>query len=71
MPIENYNMSLMPPSFEPWSPKQDKSKQVAVLMSGGVEYTVSLDRRVTGSIEALVTTGTATLDVTWLRAIAG
>ncbi|HEG43425.1 MAG TPA: tRNA 2-thiouridine(34) synthase MnmA [Phycisphaerales bacterium] len=41
MPIENYNMSLMPPSFEPWSPKQDKSKQVAVLMSGGVDSSVT------------------------------
>jgi len=35
------NMSLMAPSLEPWTPKQDLSRQIAVLMSGGVDSSVT------------------------------
>jgi len=31
----------MPPSFSPWQPKKDLSRQVAVLMSGGVDSSVA------------------------------
>lgn len=31
------NIILLPPSFLPWSPKKPSSKQIAVLMSGGVD----------------------------------
>jgi tRNA-specific 2-thiouridylase len=39
--MDKYDIKLMPPSFEAWSPQADKSKQVAVLMSGGVDSTVA------------------------------
>ena len=34
-------VKLLPPSFSPWSPKGPISKQIAVLMSGGVDSTVA------------------------------
>jgi len=41
MRADEYNMKLMPPSFSPWAPKNTRSKQVAVLMSGGVDSSVA------------------------------
>lgn len=41
MRADEYNMKLMPPSFSPWEPKNTRSKQVAVLMSGGVDSSVA------------------------------
>jgi tRNA-specific 2-thiouridylase len=36
-----WNIKLMPPSFSPWKPKKSLSKQIAVLMSGGVDSSVT------------------------------
>ncbi len=36
-----YNIKLMEPSFEPWSPTKGTDRQVAVLMSGGVDSSVT------------------------------
>ena len=36
-----YNIKLMEPSFEPWSPVKGTDRQVAVLMSGGVDSSVT------------------------------
>jgi len=41
MTAENRNMKLMEPSFAPWEPKKDRSQQMAVLMSGGVDSSVT------------------------------
>jgi tRNA-uridine 2-sulfurtransferase len=42
MPPENrYNIKLLPPTFSPWEPTQAADKQVAVLMSGGVDSSVT------------------------------
>jgi len=41
MTPNGYNIKLMPPSFAPWQPKKDGSGQIAVLMSGGVDSSVS------------------------------
>lgn len=38
---DKYNVELMPPSFGPWLPAGNKSRQVAVLMSGGVDSSVA------------------------------
>ncbi len=35
------NMKLMEPSFGPWQPEKDSSRQIAVLMSGGVDSSVT------------------------------
>jgi tRNA-specific 2-thiouridylase len=35
------NVELLPPSFSPWSPRKGPSKQIAVLMSGGVDSSVT------------------------------
>lgn len=35
------DMTLMAPSLEPWTPKQPVSRQIAVLMSGGVDSSVT------------------------------
>ena len=37
----DYAVTLMDPSLDPWSPKQAVSRQVAVLMSGGVDSSVT------------------------------
>ena len=34
-------IELMPPSLEPWAPTRDVSRQVAVMMSGGVDSSVT------------------------------
>jgi tRNA-specific 2-thiouridylase len=39
--FDKYDIRLMPPSFSPWKPKKDNSKQIAVLMSGGVDSSVA------------------------------
>ena len=36
-----YDVRLMSPSFLPWAPKKPSSKQIVVLMSGGVDSSVS------------------------------
>ncbi|MBW8041717.1 MAG: tRNA 2-thiouridine(34) synthase MnmA [Planctomycetes bacterium] len=41
MAVEKWDIKLWPPSFSPWSPKQAPSKQIAVLMSGGVDSSVT------------------------------
>ncbi len=41
MKAENPNMKLMEPSFAPWEPEKDRSQQIAVLMSGGVDSSVT------------------------------
>ncbi len=49
MTAGKYNIELLPPSFSPWSPKKARSrdpkrretKQIAVLMSGGVDSSVT------------------------------
>ena len=37
----NKNIKLMPPSLKPWKPTGPSSKQIAVLMSGGVDSSVT------------------------------
>ena len=37
MPDSKFNIKLMEPSFSPWQPNKPLSKQIAVLMSGGVD----------------------------------
>lgn len=37
----NWNMMLMEPSFSAWQSTKDRSKQIAVLMSGGVDSSVT------------------------------
>jgi len=41
MTPENWNIELLPPSFSPWSPKNEPTRQIAVLMSGGVDSSVT------------------------------
>jgi tRNA-specific 2-thiouridylase len=41
MTIGEWNIKLLPPSFSPWMPQKAPSKQIAVLMSGGVDSSVS------------------------------
>ncbi len=41
MTVGKYNIELLRPSFSPWSPKNARSKQIAVLMSGGVDSSVA------------------------------
>jgi tRNA-specific 2-thiouridylase len=36
-----YNIKLLPPSFSPWQPMKSIHRQVAVLMSGGVDSSVT------------------------------
>ena len=36
-----YSTRLFPPTFSPWSPTRPRSRQVAVLMSGGVDSSVT------------------------------
>ena len=35
------NIKLLPPSLSPWSPKKARSRQIAVLMSGGVDSSIA------------------------------
>jgi len=41
MANNKYNIKLMEPSFSPWEPKKGLSRQIAVLMSGGVDSSVT------------------------------
>ena len=42
MRAENrYNIKLLPPTFAPWEPTKSANRQVAVLMSGGVDSSVT------------------------------
>lgn len=36
-----YNLEFMDPSFAPWAPSKDASRQIAVMMSGGVDSSVT------------------------------
>ncbi|HEG44126.1 MAG TPA: tRNA 2-thiouridine(34) synthase MnmA [Phycisphaerales bacterium] len=36
-----WNIKLLPPSLSPWAPRKASSKQIAVLMSGGVDSSVA------------------------------
>ena len=36
-----YNIKLLPPTFSPWEPAKSANRQVAVLMSGGVDSSVT------------------------------
>jgi tRNA-specific 2-thiouridylase len=41
MAFGEWNIKLLPPMFLPWEPKNKHSKQIAVLMSGGVDSSVT------------------------------
>jgi len=41
MTVGKWNIKLLPPSFSPWMPKKSHSRQIAVLMSGGVDSSVT------------------------------
>ena len=41
MTTDKWNIKLLGPSFSPWRPDKDRSKPVAVLMSGGVDSSVT------------------------------
>jgi tRNA-specific 2-thiouridylase len=38
---DEWNIKLLPPSFSSWMPEKEHSKQIAVLMSGGVDSSVA------------------------------
>lgn len=41
MPANPWNIKLLEPSFAAWEPQSEPSRQIAVLMSGGVDSTVT------------------------------
>ena len=41
MTSDKCNIKLMEPSFSPWQPEKENSRQIAVLMSGGVDSSVT------------------------------
>jgi tRNA-specific 2-thiouridylase len=41
MTTDKYSIKLLEPSFSPWEPKKEQSRQIAVLMSGGVDSSVT------------------------------
>jgi len=41
MTAANAGIRLLPPSFAPWKPEKARSKQIAVLMSGGVDSSLA------------------------------
>lgn len=41
MIANKWNIKLLEPSFSPWEPRKEHSKQIAVLMSGGVDSSVT------------------------------
>ncbi len=41
MTADKWNINLLEPSFSPWQPKKDNSRQIVVLMSGGVDSSVT------------------------------
>ncbi len=38
---KDWNLKLLPPLFDQWKPAKEKSRQIAVLMSGGVDSSVT------------------------------
>ena len=38
---DDYNLKLLPPSFSPWQPTKQTDRRIAVLMSGGVDSSVT------------------------------
>jgi len=41
MTTDNWKIKLLEPSFSPWVPRKERSRQIAVLMSGGVDSSVT------------------------------
>jgi tRNA-specific 2-thiouridylase len=41
MTTDKYSIKLLEPSFSPWDSKKEQSRQIAVLMSGGVDSSVT------------------------------
>ena len=41
MAVDEWNIKVLPPTFSPVAPKKARSKQIAVLMSGGVDSSVA------------------------------
>ena len=41
MTFAEWNVKLLGPSFLPWEPKAPPDKQIAVMMSGGVDSSVT------------------------------
>ncbi|MFH1715719.1 MAG: tRNA 2-thiouridine(34) synthase MnmA [Planctomycetota bacterium] len=41
MTADNWKIKLLEPSFSPWEPRKERSRQIAVLMSGGVDSSVT------------------------------
>lgn len=41
MTVNNWNIKLLEPSLSPWEPKKELSRQIAVLMSGGVDSSIT------------------------------
>ncbi len=41
MTPDKWNITLSPPSLSPWTPKKTDSKQIAALMSGGLDSTIA------------------------------
>jgi len=41
MTAQNCNIKLFEPTFRPWKPEKDSSRQITVLMSGGVDSSVT------------------------------
>jgi tRNA(Ile)-lysidine synthase TilS/MesJ len=41
MTTDKYSIKLLEPSFSPWEPKKEQLRQIAVLMSGGVDSSVT------------------------------
>jgi tRNA-specific 2-thiouridylase len=41
MTADKWDITLLEPSFAPWKPKEERSKQIMVLMSGGVDSSVT------------------------------
>jgi predicted PP-loop superfamily ATPase len=41
MEIGKWDIKLLEPSLQPWAPKAEPAKQIAVLMSGGVDSSVT------------------------------
>jgi tRNA-specific 2-thiouridylase len=41
MAADKWNIKLLEPNSSPWQPKKDSSRQIAVLMSGGVDSSVT------------------------------
>ncbi len=53
MTVEKWNMKLLPTSFSGWAPEKASSRQIAVLMSGGVDSSVAAHLLVEAGWEVL------------------